>query len=129
MLASLGIRWGVADFRDVTDATVTAPLVRVELVDSPQDEADPNPFVFRVRRNGNDAVALIAVRLATRGTMTPGLDFVAPPRWVMLPAGVASVDVAVPLIDDAEAEGNETIELVVEAVVPRAGPDATGGAR
>ncbi len=71
--------------------------------------AEPaNPGQFLVARTGGTAVPL-TVFLTVAGTATPGVDYVALPPSVTIPAGAASAPVAVTPIDDSLFEPPETI--------------------
>ena len=59
----------------------------------------------------------VTVDVATSGTATAGSDFTAPAATLTIPAGQTSATVDIALLDDAIAEGPETIILTISAPV------------
>ena len=79
------------------------------------------PTVFRLKRTGS-AKSPLAVWYRVGGAATPGHDFVPPPGVAVFPAGAAAVDVVLPIIDDEEAEGSESLNASVLPPPPALGP-------
>jgi hypothetical protein len=67
---------------------------------------------FVVHRSGNLAGALV-VRLVTSGTATAGVDYTMP-STVTIPAGLASIEVAVTPVADSDIEGDETVVATID---------------
>lgn len=97
-------------------------MVWVELTRGPRDEADQRPFVFRIQRRAEDRDHRLALEVKTLGTMTAGIDYMTPPKRVMMSEGVCMLDVAVFIIDDDRPEGTETLNMAVEVVEVGSGP-------
>lgn len=67
---------------------------------------------FTVSRTGaTDSPLTIAY--STSGTAQAGLDFTAPPGFVQIPAGQNSAVVTIQILEDAAAEGDETVTLTL----------------
>ena len=100
----------------VVDGATTQPAIEkptqvaIEVLKSPKDEADSNPFVVRVYRPLGTHERL-RVAIITGGQMTPGEDYIAPPGIIEIPADQPFLDLNIYLIDDDEAEGEESIEI------------------
>ena len=88
------------------------PRASVAATTSTALEAGASSAVFTVSRT-NDAADPLTVAYTVAGTATPGADYVALPGVVTVPAGAASVPIAVAPIDDALVEPNETIMLTL----------------
>ncbi len=86
-----------------------APTVWVSSAADGQEPALPG--VFRLRRS--DLSAGRAVSVAISGTAANGADYVGLPGGVFFPAGVSAVDVPVNVVNDALAEGTETVSVTV----------------
>jgi len=82
------------------------PQVRLEWVSNRVREG--NTARLRLHRAGDRRAALTAT-LQLSGTATAGADYTAPAGTVNLPAGAEFVDVTIPLLTDALAEGTETL--------------------
>lgn len=92
------------------------PVVSIEAIDTNATEnaagEAPDPAVFRVSRTGGDILEPLTVQLQSdRGTATPGRFSM--PSSVTIPAGQASADVTMNVIDDTVAEGVETVTVDV----------------
>ena len=90
----------------VSPARVSCTFIR-----GPKDEADPQPFLFRIQRAGGDARKPLVVRILMGGTMTAGEDYVAPPPSIVIPADALEVILSIQGLDDDIAEGRETLEV------------------
>ncbi len=88
------------------DAPSGAVTVSVVAVDRTMAEPGPNPAVVRVARTGPTTQAL-SVELLLRGGAEPGVDHGLTAGPVVIPAGAASVDVTIPVVDDAISEPTE----------------------
>lgn len=89
------------------------PVVTVVASDHTATESPPGDNgVFTITRHGSTASPLtITYRMA--GTASNGVDYVALPGSVTLPAGVASTNITVTPINDTIGEGPETVVLVL----------------
>jgi hypothetical protein len=88
---------------------VSLPAVTITATDARAAEPS-DPGTFTVTRTGATTGALTVV-LARSGTATSGTDFAALPAQITIPPGAASATVTVRPIDDAAAEGSETVIL------------------
>lgn len=88
--------------------------VSVAATDPEASEAGSNPGSFTVTRTGSTAAPL-AVSVTVGGTASSGADYQAIPATLTLPAGSASVAVAVVPIDDSAVEPSETVVLNLSA--------------
>ncbi len=88
------------------------PVVTVGAEDGTASEQGADAASFVVRRTGSTAAPL-AVRLTVSGTAAPGADYGAIPNPVTIPAGAATATVRVVPVDDAAAEGDETVVVTV----------------
>jgi hypothetical protein len=93
---------------------VTMPVVTVAATEPAATEAGQTSGVLTFSRTGDPAAAL-TVFFTVAGTATPGADHAALPASVQIPAGQASATVLVTAVDDALAEGNETVTATVSA--------------
>ncbi|HSL25388.1 MAG TPA: Calx-beta domain-containing protein [Acidimicrobiia bacterium] len=91
-----------------------AVTVSVTATDDSAAEAGPNPGVFTITRTG-DLTAALTVNYTVGGSATAGSDYAALPLSVVIAAGQASATVVVNPIDDAAAEGQETVILNLAA--------------
>jgi PKD repeat protein len=71
-------------------------------------EKGTDPGVLTVTRTGSTSLPL-TVRYATAGTATSGVDYIALPGMVTIPADSNSTDIQVVGIDDSIYEGTETV--------------------
>lgn len=90
---------------DIADNDVTPdpPVLTAEAAFS-GFESGPLPATFRIIREGTANVALNVLYSLT-GTASAGADYVAPTGSIAMPAGVMSVNVSVPVIDDTSWKG------------------------
>ncbi|MGB8170381.1 MAG: Calx-beta domain-containing protein [Chthoniobacteraceae bacterium] len=111
---------GVADRAIVNIADNEDPLappraiVTIEAVDAVATETagGTDPAVFRITRT-NNLVPALNILYALGGTAVSGVDYTAPPATITIPAGVASVDVAIAPIDDLLVEDPVTLIFTV----------------
>jgi serine protease len=90
------------------------PLVTVAANDSSSSETGPDTGAFTITRSGStDSAVTVAVGFS--GTAVNGVDYVALPANVVIPAGQRSVLVPLTPIDDSTVEGTETVILVAQA--------------
>ena len=80
---------------------------------------------FVVTRTGNVASAR-QVPLQWRGTATAGVDYPPPPAFASFAPGVAEARIELRAIDDATAEGDETVECFLAAGSDLGVPNAAG---
>lgn len=78
------------------------------------EDAAERTLNFKVTRSGNTTAALL-VNYTVSGTATSGSDFTALPGTVTIPAGAASVEIAVPVLGDSVNEPDETLTLALAA--------------
>ena len=90
------------------------PLVSVVASTPTATEAGLIPGAFTFSRSGSTA-GEIAVRYTIGGTATPAIDFAQLQGTAVIPAGAASVVVAVTPINDAFVENNETVVVAITA--------------
>ncbi|MCI0400307.1 MAG: DNRLRE domain-containing protein [Gammaproteobacteria bacterium] len=88
------------------------PTVTVAASDTSAAELGADPGVFAVSRTG-DTSAELTVLYALGGTAVNGTDYALLLESVTIPAGASSANVVVIPVNDAEAEGNETVVLTV----------------
>ncbi|MEI6409729.1 MAG: choice-of-anchor L domain-containing protein [Bacteroidota bacterium] len=69
---------------------------------------------FRISRDNSDVTQPLTVNFAISGTAIAGVDYIAIPGSVTIPAGQTSVQVPVTVLPDALAEGPETIVLLLD---------------
>lgn len=89
--------------------TGTLPVVTIHAPD-PQASETGDPGRFVLRRDGPTNLAL-HVYCELGGSASNGVDYVALPHWIPVPAGVREVPIPVTPIDDALLEGPETVVL------------------
>lgn len=89
------------------------PLVNIAAVDAFAREGTDNTATFRIRRSGetNDP---LTVFFSIHGTASNGVDYVAIPTSVTIPAGRRGVRVVIDPIDDRRPEPTETVILRLE---------------
>ena len=93
------------------------------------DEAGPVNGVFTVTQTV-EAAADTVLTYSVDGTSTSGDDYTALSGTVTIPAGSTSTTITVSVIDDAIAEGTETLELTLTAITSSsAGVTIDGGAK
>ena len=79
------------------------------------DEAAGTATITLTRTGSTDAAVNVTVAI-TDATATPGDDFTDGPYMVSFAAGAATATLTIPLVDNAIAEGAETITLAITAV-------------
>ncbi|MEM8854804.1 MAG: Calx-beta domain-containing protein, partial [Pseudomonadota bacterium] len=90
--------------------------------------ADPVVSIAGVTASEADGVANLTLTLSeasaapvtltlspTDGTAVAGADFAGGPSTVVIPAGAVTANVAIPLVDDAEEEAQETFTVAITA--------------
>jgi uncharacterized protein YjiK len=105
-----------------------APIVGITALDALASETGPDPGVFRFTRSGSTTAPLTVVYAIANGAgqatatdYTPALT-----GSQIIPAGAAFVDVTITPIDDALAEGPETLMLTLSDTGSYdVGPDAS----
>jgi hypothetical protein len=99
-----------------SSATVTiadsVPTVTVTATDANAAEAGTDPGTFTFTRTGPTTLAL-TVNYTVGGTATAGVDYSSIGTFVTIQAGQLSATRAVTPIDDAVAEGPETVALTL----------------
>jgi len=93
---------------DITDA----PVVSVTAQDATATELPGNSGTFRITRAGATSQNLV-VNYTIAGTATNGTDYATLTGTATIAAGQSFVDVLVDPINDAIAEGDETIQLTL----------------
>ena len=106
------------DFTNANFIAAQTPSVTLTVNDAECSEAGSDTGAFRLSRTGSTASALIVKFFPIRGTAIRISDYtlasliVGAPLWnATIPAGQSFVDVVVTPIDDAIAEGPETVTL------------------
>src|SRR5438477_7831065 len=89
----------------IDTVTITAP-------DPDASETGPDPGRFEIRRTGPTNFGL-AVFYRISGTASNGVDYEQIPNAISIPQGSLSVSIPIKPIDDALAEGNETVVLQI----------------
>lgn len=69
---------------------------------------------FTLHRDGGDASQPLEVSFTLGGTATPGQDYQAIENTATIQTGESAVTVVIAAIDDAQAEGIETVVLTVQ---------------
>lgn len=101
-----------ADAVQFVPVTVTLPTVTVAARDDTIAEAGRNPGRFTVSRS-RGVGAPLTVYFTLGGTATVGSDYASPSESMSFPAGASAVDVYIWPLDDALAEGPETIVMTL----------------
>jgi hypothetical protein len=96
----------------VTIADAPIPIVTVTAPDPDAAESGPDSGTFTIARTGDLTFPLTVARTIF-GSASAGLDYAAVGATTTIPAGQASVTVTIAPIDDAAAEGAETVLLTV----------------
>lgn len=107
-----GYSVGTPDAATATILDDEQPVVTVTATDESAGEAGADTGTFTIARTGPTAAAL-TVSISTSGTATSGVDYQPLGTTVTIPAGAATVNVALVPIDDAEIEGAEAASLVI----------------
>jgi autotransporter-associated beta strand protein len=107
----------VDSFRVYSSAVPSGLLVKVEpLPASILETAGSTTLRFsRLALNGSATNGALTLNYTVSGTATVGLDYVALPGSVTIPAGQSYVDVALSVLPDAVTESNETIVITLAA--------------
>jgi uncharacterized protein YjiK/phosphodiesterase/alkaline phosphatase D-like protein len=92
------------------DASI--PVLNVTAPTATATETDSTPGVFKVTSVNNNSVPL-TFDYTIGGTATNGVDYTKLTGTATIPAGKSSVDIPVTPIDDALAEGNESVTLTL----------------
>lgn len=109
------------------NADFTIDLLPVVSVSAPgavaQEAASPVAGRFRLTRTGSTALPLTVYSLVVRGTAVKGTDYTFSPDYTAvsntpyyaftIPADSSALDILVNPVNDAAAEGNETVELIL----------------
>ena len=95
------------------DAPPPPPTVTLTVAAATATEAGTTPGMFTISR-GVAAPSSLAVGLTITGTAARGSDYVDTGTSATIPAGAASVNVLITPIDDANVEGNETVNFTVQ---------------
>ncbi len=106
--------WDAAGKSSVSGAgsnPTEAPTVTVDLYSDAAIEELPNSGTFTFNRAGNLANPL-SVQYTFTGTAINGTDYTFPAS-IIIPAGVAATNVSLTLLDDALADGEETVILTL----------------
>lgn len=85
-------------------------LVSVQTLTASALESDGTVTAFRISRTGDLTLPLV-VDVVFEGSAVPGIDYETIPGEIMIPAGEATVDVAVNLIDNEVPEPSRTLTL------------------
>ncbi|HEX7862573.1 MAG TPA: Calx-beta domain-containing protein [Verrucomicrobiae bacterium] len=95
----------------VVELDGVAARPRLTLAGTGASAAEPNANgAFTITRTG-DTAAPLSVNLRVRGTATVGQDFAAIPLVTNIPAGAATLEIPVTVINDPRAEPIETVNL------------------
>jgi hypothetical protein len=100
----------------VSDPAGQQPLVTLAVNDNECSERSgyKGGGQFTITRAGSVASA-ISVNLLASGTATPGNDYTALPSTVTIPAGQSTATFDVTVLDDSEAEPDETVTATLQA--------------
>jgi acetyl esterase/lipase len=98
------------------DAQGGAPTVSLVAVDRTMAEPGPDPAIVRIARTGSTAQPL-SVGVLVRGVATPGVDHGQSSGAVVIPAGAATLDLVIPVVNDAESEPTELWVVELQAGV------------
>lgn len=103
------------------------PVVTIVATVPEAAEEGSRPGRFTVSRTG-DTNAELFVNLAIGGRALNGVDYAAIEPHVRIPAGAAAADIVIAPVDDAFAEGTESVEIaIVPPLLPLAPPSANSG--
>jgi hypothetical protein len=100
-------------------ATVTIadnePIVKITASGKPSetDPAGKGKIRLQISRSGGDVKQALEVHLAVNGGATANVDFVAPSDPITIPATKKSITIDLPVIDDTEIEGPETVTFAL----------------
>ncbi len=115
---SLGAGSGYSISTDTATATVTVvdndlALVGVTAVDTVLDENDTDGGARVTFQRSGDRESPLEIDYLVTGSAEPGVDYVALPGRIVIPAGQATASLIVTPLDDTLFEGDETIEFRV----------------
>lgn len=88
------------------------PTISIAATDPNAAEAGTDPGTFTITRTGDTSEAL-TVLYTVDGTATSGIDYASLVQTATIPAGQSSVEVTIVPTDDADVEGNETVNLTL----------------
>ncbi len=88
------------------------PAITVAATDPAASETGPDPGAFTISRTG-DLNTPLAVYFAVSGTATPVSDYELPTSPVTIPAGAASIALALVPVDDSVREASESVTLTL----------------
>lgn len=97
----------------ISDNDVVRPTVTIAAIDGSASEANRDPASFRVTRSGAMTQALTVTYRAS-GTAANGSDYALLSGSVTIPLGASTATIIVTPIEDAAAEGRETIVLTLQ---------------
>lgn len=87
------------------------PVISVRAIDRQAAEAYAEPGTFRFTRTNGTRSRDLVVRYSVLGTATNGEDYETLTGSVTIPKGKSFVDVVLTPINDADAEGDETVQV------------------
>ena len=93
----------------IMDNDTALPLVTLRALDGDASEAG-DTAAFLVTRTGSTGASL-AVNYAVSGTATGGSDYASIGNQITIPAGAASQQIVIAPVNDAIAEGTETVTV------------------
>jgi len=104
--------YAISATNSATVDIIDVPVVTVSVPDASASESTPNSGSFRLTRTGDTSQNLV-VNYTIAGTATNGTDYATLTGTATIAAGQSFVDVLVDPINDAIAEGDETIQLTL----------------
>lgn len=90
------------------------PSVSIVASDPAARELDLHPATLTITRTGDTTLPLF-VPIFFSGSATVGVDFIAPPASVTIPAGQSSTTLEITPIADDQAEGDRTVNFAIAA--------------
>lgn len=90
------------------------PVVSIAATDALAAEPGTNPGIFTLTRTGSTAAPLI-VKIALTGGATNGVDYRRLPPAITMPAGRATLAVAITPLDDVVVEATEVVNVNIAA--------------
>ena len=105
------------------------PFARIAVTDASAFEVGANTTLQFTVTLSTNATSATAVNLSYSGTATAGTDYSAPPAQIVIPAGQTQATVTLTALDDAVADGLETVIVtVIEGAASTPGaPDSASG--
>jgi hypothetical protein len=100
-------------------ATITIadnePIVKITSSSKPSetDPAGRGKIRLTISRSGGNTKLALDVHLTLTGPAAPNVDFVAPPDPITIPATKKSVTIDLPVIDDSDIEGPESVTFAL----------------